>query len=238
MSYHRLLIHGASGRMGRSLLRLLPEFGQLQLVAVVANGDPGPVAGEVPVFRRESLAQVPAFDLAIDFSQPAGFDGILALCRSRRAALVSGTTGLQASQHEAMQLAVQEIPLLWASNFSLGVAVLEDLARRAARALPGWTMRMEETHHIHKKDAPSGTAITLADAVEQACGQRPAIDSRREGEVIGEHVLRFSGPGETLELRHDAGDRDIFARGALQAAVALAGRQAGGYRLSDLLFDS
>lgn len=235
MHRHRLLIHGASGRMGQALMRVIAAQPSLELVAVVADHEPASLPPGIAVLRRDQLAQAPAFDIAIDFSQPEGFDGLLALCRSRGAALVSGTTGLAPAQREAMQDAAREIPLLWASNFSLGVAVLEDLARRAARALPGWTIRMEESHHIHKKDAPSGTAITLADAVEQACGQRPEIESRREGEVIGEHVLRFSGPGETLELRHDAGDRDIFARGALQAAVTLAGRPAGQYGFAQLM---
>ncbi len=150
MAASRLLIHGASGRMGLALLRLLPEFPQLQLVAAVADSDLGALAGDAPVLRRSDLAQAPAFDVAIDFSQPGGFDGILALCSERGAALVSGTTGLSDTQREAMSTASAGIPVLWASNFSLGVAVLSELAKRAARALPGWQADIVETHHVHR----------------------------------------------------------------------------------------
>ena len=113
--------------------------------------------------------------------------------------------------------------------------MLEDVVRRAASALAKWELKIVETHHVHKKDAPSGTAITLARAAASA-GRTAAIESVREGEVVGEHVVRFSGPGETLEFLHRADDRDIFAAGALEAAALLAKRPPGMYRLAELLF--
>ena len=134
-----------------------------------------------------------------------------------------------------MQAASGDIPLLWASNFSLGVAVLEELAMRAARALPAWQVDIVETHHVHKKDAPSGTAITLAEAVASAGVGIPRIESRREGEVIGDHGIRYVGPGESIELSHSAVSRDIFARGALQAAMRLTGRSPGLYGFAQLM---
>jgi 4-hydroxy-tetrahydrodipicolinate reductase len=216
----RLLIHGASGRMGSALLRLAADDSRFVVAAAVGR----------------DLSGCPDFDVAIDFSLPAGFDAVLDLCRSRAAALVSGTTGLSESQREALANAGNEIPVVWASNFSLGVVVLEDLVRRAATALPGWHAEITETHHVHKKDAPSGTALTLAKAHQTASGSEPAIVSIREGEVVGEHRIRLDGPGEWLELRHHASDRDIFARGALEAAARLRGRPPGCYGLPDLIF--
>ena len=230
----RVLVHGASGRMGQALLRLLGPDPRFQLVAAVSRsggGDPGS-------FRVADIGRVPAFDVAIDFSLPEAFDGALALCQSRGAALVSGTTGLSDGQRAKLEQAAKSIPVLWASNFSLGVAVLEDLVRRAAAALPAWNVQIRETHHVHKKDAPSGTALTLARAVQAGSGGMPPIESLREGEVIGEHMVRLAGPGETLEFSHSAGNRDIFALGALHAASLLAGRAAGHYRLGELLLGS
>ena len=221
--------------MGLALLRLLLDDARLHLVAAISDSDLMEIAHGVPVLTREQLGEAPAFDIAVDFSQPEGFDAILSLCRSRRAALVSGTTGLSPAQWEAMQGAGAEIPVLWASNFSLGVVVMADIVRRAARSLPDWEIRIVETHHVHKKDAPSGTAISLAGAVADGCGRQPEILSLREGEAVGEHVVRFAGAGEVLELSHSASDRDIFARGALTAAVALFGQPAGRYQFADLV---
>lgn len=230
----RLLIHGASGRMGRALLRLAAEDPRWRLVAAVSRS--GAPIDAVPMFAGNQLPQCPDFDVAIDFSLPEGFDALLALCRKRGAALVCGTTGLSEAQRATLDAAGSDIPVLWASNFSLGVTVLEDLVRRAAETLASWEADITETHHVHKKDAPSGTALTLGRAVAASRGELPPIVSLREGEVIGEHTVRLSGPGECIELSHHAADRDIFARGALMAALALAGRPAGNYRLADLVF--
>ncbi len=220
--------------MGRALLRLVAEDSRWQLVAAVSRS--GAPIDAVPVFAGNQLPQCPDFDVAIDFSLPEGFDALLALCRARGAALVCGTTGLSDAQRAALDAAGSDIPVLWASNFSLGVTVLEDLVRRAAEVLANWEVDITETHHVHKKDAPSGTALTLGRAVAISRGELPPIVSVREGEVIGEHTVRLSGPGESIELTHHAGDRDIFARGALTAALALTDRPAGNYRLADLVF--
>jgi 4-hydroxy-tetrahydrodipicolinate reductase len=238
MSSHpiRLLIHGASGRMGRALIRLAAADPRLQVVAAVSRSGAVIDDAAVPSFPADRLNACPAFDIAVDFSLPEGFDSLLAECVARQCGLVSGTTGLGEQQVSGLAEAGCSIPVLWASNFSLGVAVLEDLARRAAAALHDWQVELTEIHHVHKKDAPSGTALTLARALQDGGAGEPSIRSLREGEVIGIHRLRFSGPGETLELAHEAGDRDIFARGALDAARLLAGRRPGSYRFADLLF--
>lgn len=231
----RLLIHGASGRMGQALLRLCAEEPSRFTVVAAVSGRPAQrVVDGVPQFAASELQGAPAFDVAIDFSLPVAFDPILALCVGRKAALVSGTTGLEPTQRAALDEAARSIPLIQASNFSLGVAVLSDLVERAARALPGWDCDIVEAHHARKADAPSGTALTLGAAAGQG-GAEPRYASLRAGDIVGEHMVQFTGAGERLELAHRAGNRDIFARGALHAASRLAGRDPGQYRLADLL---
>lgn len=231
----RILIHGVSGRMGQALLRLAAANEALSVVAAVSRAPPAQrIVEGVPHFASQEMAGVPEFDVAIDFSLPEGFSIILALCSERGAALVSGTTGLGAGQRDAMQQASARIPMLWAANFSLGVAVLGELVERAARDLPGWDCDIVESHHVHKKDAPSGTALALGAAAELG-GAAPAYASLRAGDIIGEHFVQFTGLGERIELNHRATDRDIFARGALHAAVRLPDKAPGLYRLRDLL---
>lgn len=222
--------------MGQALLRLAAAVPALTVVAAVTRRGDAFDAGGVPIFSSAALVDCPDFDVAIDFSLPDAFDGILAACVARRVALVSGTTGLSPAQVEAMDRAGATIPVLWASNFSLGVAVLEDLVRRAARALADWDADIVEAHHVHKKDAPSGTALTLGRAIAVGGGQTPRYASLRAGDIVGEHTVQFSGPGERIELIHRATDRDIFARGALSAALRLVQRPAGRIGLADLLF--
>jgi 4-hydroxy-tetrahydrodipicolinate reductase len=224
----RVLIHGASGRMGRALLRLAAERDDLAVVAAVsARGDALPEAGAVPVLPAARLSDAPAFDVVVDFSLPEAFDPLLATCLARGAALVSGTTGLSAGQFAALDAAAARIPALWAPNFSVGVAVLTELVRQASAALPGWDADVVEAHHIHKKDAPSGTALQLGAAVEAGRGRAPHYASLRAGDIVGEHTVQLAGAGERLELVHRATNRDIFARGALEAARRLAGRGSG-----------
>jgi 4-hydroxy-tetrahydrodipicolinate reductase len=231
----RLLIHGASGRMGQALLRLCAEQAECQVVAAVTRKSPAQrVVEGVPFFAASELSGVPAFDVAIDFSLPEGFDPILELCVVRGAALVSGTTGLSDTQRVALEAAAVKIPLLWASNFSLGVAVLTELVERAAAALPGWDCDIVEAHHAQKKDAPSGTALTLG-AAASTSGAKVNYASLRAGDIVGEHTVQFTGLGERLELVHRASSRDIFARGALHAARRIVGKPAAAYRVRDLL---
>ena len=231
----RLLIHGANGRMGRALQRLCrDEPTGCEVVAAVSRAVAGRVVDGVPQFAAAELPGVPDFDVAIDFSLPQAFDPVLALCVARGKPLVSGTTGLSQAQQAALDDAATHIPLAWASNFSLGVAVLHELVERAARALPGWDCDIVEAHHTRKLDAPSGTALTLGGAAG-AGGATPHYASLRAGDIVGEHLVQFAGIGERIELVHRAGNRDIFARGAMHAAARLAGRTPGRYRVADLL---
>ena len=181
----RLLVHGASGRMGQALLRLGGDIPGCRIVAGVSGGRPGQrVVDGIPQFAATELAGAPQFDVAIDFS--------------------------------------------------LGVAVLSRLVEQAAAALPEWDCDIVESHHARKVDAPSGTALALGE-VAGAAGAEPRYASVRAGDIVGEHLVQFTGAGERLELVHRASSRDVFARGALHAARRLNGRAPGRYGLRDLL---
>lgn len=221
--------------MGQALLRLASQRPDLQLVGAVAREPERlPTLPGVHRLAASELLQAPTFDVAIDFSLPEGFERILDLCAARGAALVSGTTGLEPGQREALAAAARQIPVLWASNFSLGVAVLNELVERAAQALQGWDCDIVESHHVHKLDAPSGTALTLGEHARKG-GAEPRYASLRAGDIVGEHLVQFTALGERLELVHRATNRDIFARGALHCAGRLVSRPAGSYRVHDLL---
>ena len=153
------------------------------MAAVTGRAPAQRVVDGVPFFGASELPGAPVFDVAIDFSLPEGFDPLLALCVERGAGLVSGTTGISSTQRQALEAAAAKIPLVWASNFSLGVAVLDELVERAAQALPGWDCDIVESHHTQKKDAPSGTALTLGAAAQR--GAEPHYASLRAGDIVG-----------------------------------------------------
>ena len=219
----KLLIHGASGRMGQALIRLAQANPLLKVVAMTGRSS------------FPALDEVPEFDVAVDFSSPEGFDAVLALCLQRGKPLVSGTTGLSPAQFQALKQAGERIPALWASNYSLGVAVLNRLVAQAGQWLKHWQLDILESHHIHKKDAPSGTALSLGETAQGATGTEPVYHSLRCGDVVGEHTVQFTGQGERIELVHRATNRDIFAQGALFAAEKIHGKLNGHYRFDDLL---
>jgi len=250
----RILLHGARGRMGQALCATFAELAGVHIVAT-ADRDAQPVLDGVPALAATELAQAPTFDVAIDFSAAGAFGAIMGLCRARRAALVSGTTGLSKEQDAALDRAATDIPLIWTSNYSIGMAALQ----RAAAALAGqldWDCEIVESHHRHKRDAPSGSALSLLQRIA-AARQRPpewveriaaanaaeprtpgsiGIASLRGGGVVGDHTVHFLGAGERLELTHRADDRAIFARGAWQAALRIAGKPPGRYSLAELLW--
>lgn len=246
----RLLIHGASGRMGQALVGIRHDVADVQCVAAVAGRSAPEIAG-VEGFDAARLDQVPPFDVCIDFSLPEAFDAVLGLCVERGAALVSGTTGLNAVQQLALDTAARRIPVLWSANFSLGVAVLAHVAAQASRLLPDWDCEIFEAHHRNKQDAPSGTALMLGERVRESRGANESLLSldrnglrpsqgigfsvMRAGDIIGEHEVHLVGAGERIELVHRAMDRRLFARGALVAARWLCGRQPGRYTLEAVL---
>jgi 4-hydroxy-tetrahydrodipicolinate reductase len=258
----RTVIIGASGRMGRSLIRLLPQFDSLKLTAAIVGAgslalgrDAGELAGRTPLDVFVSCELEPALSgaqLAIDFSHPAVSARNLAACLAAGVPLLIGTTGISDGVQAQFAAAARRIPLLVAANTSRGLNVLLELARGAAAALPdSYDIEVLETHHRSKIDAPSGSALALAAAVAEArglaaetvraqarlglSGPRPpgqiGFAVVRGGDVIGEHEVLFLGSGERLRLAHSVTDRAVFARGALEAGLWLAGQPAGRYRM-------
>lgn len=224
----RLAVHGA-GRMGRLVAEHAADFG-FDLVGIVSRHHPGDT-GEDWAPGLDALATAPS--VLIDFTLPAGAAAAARWCAREGIPLVSGTTGLDETQRTALELASHRVPVLHASNFSPGVNLALALLREAGAWL-GSTDRitLTEIHHVHKQDAPSGTALAMADALAPHAVD---IESRREGEVIGDHRVRFHWPGETLTIDHHAQDRSIFARGALACARWLVGRPHGFYGPGDAL---
>jgi 4-hydroxy-tetrahydrodipicolinate reductase len=258
----RLAINGATGRMGQALLSLVKDDVRFTLVAAIASpessrlGQPVDACEGALAYTHEWPA-ADALDVVVDFSGPAGLAEALTYCESHGVALVTGTTGLDATFAQRLNASAARIALLRSANFSLGVAVLTRLLRQAAAALPDWDLDIIEAHHNRKEDAPSGTALALGEAAASARGtslRESAVYARegrvgprqhgtigfavvRGGDIVGEHELLLMGQGERLELVHRATDRSIFARGALEAAHWLSGRDAGDYDLDAMLAD-
>jgi 4-hydroxy-tetrahydrodipicolinate reductase len=268
MTPRRLAVLGANGRMGRAVVRLARDAG-FEVVLAAGAGDVGRDAGELAGVGALGVRVGDAIDAArlrearaevlVDFSAPSALAAACAPCAEAGVALVSGTTGLDETARAALETAAGRIPVLWEPNMSVGVHVLSSLLARAIAALgPGFDVEIVEAHHRMKVDAPSGTALRLAEVAREAVAARaPAATPRlvhgregrpgarspseigvlalRGGDVVGDHTAFLFGDGERLELSHRASSRDLFARGALRAASWLAGRAAGRYSLSDVL---
>lgn len=257
----RAVVIGVTGRMGVALLREAVHFPQLIITGAIAapgslalGRDAGSLAGLPPANLAVSddlptaLAQA---DVAVDFSRGEAVAAHLASCRSARKPLLIGATGSGEALEAALAEASREIALLVAPNTSVGVTLLIELTRQAARVLPpSFDIDVLELHHRSKADAPSGTALALGRAAAAArelpfsvspagTGPREAgvigFASVRAGDAIGEHTVLFTGSGEELALRHRAGERAVFARGALAAALWLAARPPGRYGMRDFL---
>jgi 4-hydroxy-tetrahydrodipicolinate reductase len=252
--------------MGQALLRAAAAFPGLIVTGAIARAsslasgrDAGEVAGLGPMnlpITSDLPAALAAADVALDFSNAAASRTTLAACRAARKALLLGTTGLAAELDAELEATAREVPLLVAPNTSLGAAVLMELTRMAARALPpAFDIDVIELHHRLKQDAPSGTARALTQVAAQARGfargaagepirstvTGPRVEgeiglaSLRAGDVVGEHTVLFCGAREELRLIHRADDRGVFARGALSAALWLSSRPPGRYEMKDVL---
>jgi 4-hydroxy-tetrahydrodipicolinate reductase len=225
MSPTRILLVGANGRLGKEIGKLVDSDPQLNLAGTCTRGD----AIEI---------KVNGVDVAIDVSHPDATVDLCSAAAKNAVPLVIGTTGHSPEQRSAIANAARSIPIVLASNFSIGVNALFALTRAAGRILgPEFHPKVSETHHQMKKDAPSGTAKTIAQILqrERDDGSEIPIESIREGEVVGEHTVIFAGPNEQIELKHSAKSREIFARGALRAAVWILGKPARLYSMEDVL---
>ena len=221
----RVLLVGADGRMGKTIVDLASNDPNIDIVAKCDLGDP-----IEPAMKN--------CDVVIDFSQADATNEICRTALHHRKSLVIGTTGHSQEQRLMIENTAQSLPIVFASNFSVGVNVLFWLTRKAAELLGSdFNPEIIETHHKMKKDAPSGTARTLAEIVKRTrnLDSQIPIQSIREGEVVGNHTITFTGPGERLELTHRASSREIFARGALRAAQWVTGKAPGLYSMQDVL---
>jgi len=174
-------------------------------------------------------------DVFIDFTIPEASLAHLRQTMQWGKACVLGTTGFTKEQERIIQEAARKIAIVKSSNMSLGVNVFFDAAQKIARSLPDYAVHIQETHHVHKKDAPSGTALQAGQLIEKATGKKVTYESFRQGEIVGDHRVIFTGPADRLELFHHADSRDIFAAGALQAAKWVVKKKPGLYAMSDVL---
>jgi 4-hydroxy-tetrahydrodipicolinate reductase len=255
-------ITGACGRMGRRLVAVSHEDSAIELIAAIGSAttadlarDAGEIAGigNIGLPVTHELRHHP--DVLIDFSTPPAARHWLKVCRDRRIPMVIGTTGLHQSDHEAIDEAAADIPIVQAPNMSLGVNLLFKVAAEIASRLgDDYDIEIVEGHHRFKKDAPSGTAMGLADAILNATGKGrdrlvhgrhgdPSVRTRgdigmhalRIGDEIGRHTAYFAALGERLEMTHVATNRDTFVHGAIRAAKWVADKPAGRYTVADVL---
>jgi 4-hydroxy-tetrahydrodipicolinate reductase len=225
----RTLVHGARGRMGARIIDLAQHDGRFTIVAAIDQDN------------RDASTSISAgaIDVIIDFSSDSGAQSAIELALQQRCALLIGTTGLSRATRDAIEACAKSIAVMSAANTSLGVAVLSHLASEAARMLgSGFDIDIIESHHTAKKDAPSGTALRIADAIRQVPHANlppERIHAIRAGDIVGEHAIQFAGPGERIILSHSATSRDLFARGALRAAHWLAQQKPGLYTIEHSL---
>jgi 4-hydroxy-tetrahydrodipicolinate reductase len=239
----KIIITGSNGRMGRALLACAANISELQIIGQIDQG--------------ENLAAIISqSDVVIDFSSHSATPGIAQLCAENKKALVIGTTGHSDAEQSAIKNQKSKIPIVWSANYSTGVNTLFWLTRKAAEILgPDFDLEVVEMHHRLKKDAPSGTAKSLAEIhadvrhqqletiarhgrigiIGERTREEIGIHSIRGGDVVGDHTVIFANAGERVELTHKASSRDTFANGALRAAQWVATQKPGIYDMQDVL---
>ncbi|WP_280536677.1 4-hydroxy-tetrahydrodipicolinate reductase [Halopenitus sp. POP-27] len=255
----RIAVTGAGGRMGTEVIAAAVDRGDLAVALAVNRSETEPVSGVAVDPADEFAERLDAVDpdVVVDFTGPESAAAYAEACADAGVPLVTGTTGFSDAQLAALEDAAASVPVLKAANFSRGIAALRRAVREAAAAVPDYDVEVTETHHNGKRDAPSGTANTLLEDLENVRedlsrngrvhgreGDAPrqpgeiGVHARRAGDVTGEHEVLLAGNHEVLELTHRAGDRGVFAAGALDAAVWLADREAGWYDFGDVIDDA
>lgn len=262
----RVAITGAAGRMGKVLIEAVQDANGVTLGAAIVNPDSsliGADAGEVAGVGKLGIVMVgnldeavTDFDVLIDFTFPDLTLENLAYCKEHGKQMVIGTTGLTESEKLQLGAASESVPVVFAPNMSVGVNVALNLLKTAAEALgDDYDVEIIETHHRHKKDAPSGTAVRMGEVVASALGRdlkecavygregftgersrtEIGFETVRAGDVVGDHTVLFAGIGERIEITHKASSRMTFAKGAVRAAQWLADKPAGLYDMQDVL---
>ena len=246
-----LILSGANGKMGQVIAALAKNDPS---VKIRAGFDVNTLETDTfPIYATPSEYTGEA-DCIVDFSHPSAFDGLLDYALERKIGIVFATTGLSAEQVEKIHAASLQIPIFYSANMSVGVNLLIDLVTRAESVLKdSFDVEIVEKHHHRKVDAPSGTALAIADAIRENSDKnyeyvydRHAVRQKREeneigihavrgGTIVGEHSVIFAGNDEIVEIKHTALSRDIFAEGALRAAKFLAGKPAGLYNMKNMI---
>lgn len=248
----RIIMHGCNGKMGQVITRLAAEDGNCQIVAGIDTFRG--IENTYPVFDNLKDCDVEA-DVVIDFLNAKAVDGLLEACCEKKLPVVLCTTGLSEEQLQKVEDAAKETAVLKSANMSLGINLLMRLLKDAAKVLApaGYDIEIVEKHHNKKVDAPSGTALALADAINETqdpqyayCFDRSqerkprekreiGISAVRGGTIVGEHEVLFAGEDEVIEFKHTAYSKAVFGKGALEAAKFLAGKPAGRYEMSDVI---
>lgn len=262
----RIAVTGAAGRMGKVLIEAIDEADDLTLGAAIVHPESsliGADAGEMAGIGKNGVAMagqigdvVGAFDVLIDFTFPDLTLENLAFCSENGKSVIIGTTGMTDAEKEQVRVAADKVPVVFAPNMSVGINVMINLLKTAASVLgDDYDVEIIEAHHRHKKDAPSGTALRLGEAVADALGrdlkecavygregftgersrQEIGFETIRAGDVVGDHTVLFATMGERIELTHKASSRMTFAKGAIRAAQWLQGKPAGLYDMQDVL---
>jgi len=248
----KVVICGASGRMGQTLGRMVHESDDLELVGGI-NLKPSSFFGAEIVEAKDAdaLLKRTKADVVIDFTIASAVVGNVQVAARNNCALIVGTTGISPAQRAEMEKAILgHVPAVITTNFSIGVAIFQQLVRESARLLKDYDIELIEAHHRNKKDAPSGTAKTLLQIIEEEAGSREKMYGRegmterkneigvhviRGGDIVGDHKVMYSKNFETIELSHRAYDRSVFASGALRAARWVVGKKPGIYDMNDVL---
>lgn len=248
----RLIMHGCNGKMGQVISNIVAQDPEAELVAGIDMRDDG--HNPYPVFTDINDCHVEA-DALIDFSAAPAVDGMLDYCVSHRLPCVLCTTGLSPQQLSRVEEASREVAILKSANMSLGINLLLKLLKDAAGVLApaGYDIEIVEKHHNQKVDAPSGTALALADSINGECGntyeyiydrsqrrekrdkKEIGISAVRGGTIVGDHDVIFAGEDEVITFSHSAYSKAVFAKGAVQAGKFLAGKPAGMYNMSHVI---
>ena len=245
-----IIIQGINGRMGKVLCELIAQREDCRIVGgvdVSAQSGPIPVAASLEELNAKA-------DVIIDFSTPEATKSMLRYCQSTGTACVVGTTGLDEECEQLIHQTAEKAPVFKSANMSMGINLLAELAQKAAQVLGmDYDIEIIEKHHHNKVDAPSGTALLLADEINEATGNRYhyvydrhsvrqkrdphelGLHAIRGGSIVGDHDVLFCGPDEVITLSHSAGSRAVFANGAINAAIFLTGYEKGLYNMKDLM---
>ena len=247
----KIIMNGCNGKMGQVITRLVSEDPDCEIVAGFDVNDS--IENAYPVFTNPDEFTGEA-DVVIDFSHPSALTNILTYCKKRKLPVILATTGFTNEQKNEFTDASNEIPVFFSANMSLGINLLIALAKKATKLLEGnFDIEIVERHHNQKIDAPSGTALAIADAIDETLSfpaeyvyDRHAVRRKRKkteiglhavrgGTIVGDHEIIFAGTDEVIELKHSAHSKEVFAVGAIKAAKFITDKPAGMYNMNDLI---